>query len=302
MKRQTLLRLICYLLAVAVVFHIVDRVSGTVLERLLIQSELRFSKAYRGGLDAEILLLGNSRAVNAFYAPKISEATGKSVFHLGYNGMSMEVAEALYEDFVVRNEVPRLLVIEITNLGDSNQLVRDLKPYIGSSKRLTELLKGEDPVIYGATRLSHLFRYNSELYLRALFYLRRNDQSWINNRSLASEAIVSMVPDARQQESNMLRMDRENGAALLRLLQRCAVHGTNVSLVISPYLPNYIDGLENFDTWLSNLEASLPENAQLFNFSRALLEPEHFADQLHANRAGSIKLFDTMEAAGVFDF
>ena len=46
--------------------------------------------------------------------PKVEEKLGKSVFNLGYNGMSMAVAEALFLDYLERNRTPETLLLEVT--------------------------------------------------------------------------------------------------------------------------------------------------------------------------------------------
>ena len=58
-----------YVLVVTGLFLLADRFLGKVGQKLVVGSEFRFSRLYKGGMDNEILIIGNSRAVNAFFAP-----------------------------------------------------------------------------------------------------------------------------------------------------------------------------------------------------------------------------------------
>jgi tetrahydromethanopterin S-methyltransferase subunit C len=63
------------------------------LLRIVSRSETRFSMIYRGGHEGSMVVLGNSRGVNAIYAPEVQKRTG--VPTIGYNGLSMEAVEVL---------------------------------------------------------------------------------------------------------------------------------------------------------------------------------------------------------------
>jgi hypothetical protein len=169
-----------------------DRLVASAAEAVVARSELRFSRAYAGGRAAEVLVLGNSRAVNAFYAPAIAERTKREVFHLGYNGMSMRVAEVLFDDYLARNEAPAFLLIEVTNLGVGDSLATLLLPYVDESPGLAALLGEVAPKVAVAQSLAHSFRYNGELFLRALYYLGRSDQAWINGGRIGARRVEAL--------------------------------------------------------------------------------------------------------------
>ena len=80
-------------LTVAGVTLVGDRAVGCGGTRLLMQSQIRFSRLYAGDLGADVLILGNSRAVNTLFAPALEEGTRSRVRSLAWNGLSAEIAE-----------------------------------------------------------------------------------------------------------------------------------------------------------------------------------------------------------------
>lgn len=96
MTASTFLRFCLHVIVIACAFFALDRASGSFLQNLVKESGLRFSKLYQGGQNADIIVLGNSRAVNAFFVPELEKQMDHSVFHLGYNGMSTEICEAIF--------------------------------------------------------------------------------------------------------------------------------------------------------------------------------------------------------------
>src|SRR5438132_887929 len=57
-----------------------DHLLAIALGQVLVRSQFRFSRLYRGGNDADIIVLGDSRGVHSFYAPALEELTGLRVF------------------------------------------------------------------------------------------------------------------------------------------------------------------------------------------------------------------------------
>ncbi len=107
-----------YLLLLIVCFS-GDRLGAYLLEQQSMQSQFRFSKLYRGESAAEILLLGNSRGLT-FYQPYIEQITGKSTCNLSYNGLPMDVAKVLVQDYLERYPAPKNLLIDITTCDREN--------------------------------------------------------------------------------------------------------------------------------------------------------------------------------------
>jgi hypothetical protein len=273
-----------------------DRALSAALAPLVLRSEWRFSRLYRGGLTPDVVVLGNSRGVNAFYAPRLSEAAGVRVWNLSYNGMSSELAAAVFEDYVEHNRAPRVLVLEVTSVYSAHEAVRDLRLYRRFSPRLAELNRLHDPRGAATSRLVHLYDYNNELFGRTLYYLGRSDQSWINRGRIAPEMLASVDTLSTVE----LRLPEGNLAALERLVRRAREAGIRVELVISPFLPAYRARIGNYEEWKETLSEALG-GARIEDFSTAVTDVDAFGDRIHLNQLGSELLLPSLLAAGIFD-
>lgn len=299
MSSSTLKQLGVYLVALLVGFVVLDRLAGMGFARLIEASNLRFSRAYAGAESADLLIVGNSRAVNAFYAPYIEKEHGIDVFNLAYNGMSVEIVEALLMDYLERNEKPRMVLFEVTNLHVKNDLLLDLKLYQSFSDRLSQLIRSNEPKLAGACAASHVYRYNCEMFLRALFYLAESDQGWINSGIINKQYASQYCPSDADQSANMLTTVGANWDALMRIVDLCEASQIELGLVVTPYLQNHILNLEAYPEWLEAFESQLPESVEFYDLSSALDGTAGFADPLHINRKGGEELFEIMLELGV---
>jgi hypothetical protein len=293
-------RLCIYLIAVSVAFFALDRVCGIALQQLVKESGFRFSKLYRGGFDADIVVLGNSRAVNAFFVPEMEKRLGQSVFHLGYNGMSTEVCEALFLDYLEHNTQPETLLLEVTNLHVSNGVLKDLKLFSGMSSRLQSLIERDEPSLSGACRITHLYQFNCELFQRVLFYLGKSDRAWINSGQIDSVFAANYIPTQEEQDECLYLTDGLNWKALQRIETVCYERGIELRLIASPYLPEFRQNLIHYDEWVSHFRAELQQPNDFYDFTNTLDSSDYYADVLHINRRGSDALLELMMASGVF--
>lgn len=273
---------------IAVAFLVVafagDRLLSLCCDRLLALSEFRFSRALAVGRDADILIFGDSRAVNTFYAPGIEDACGLRALNLGYNGCSTELAALFFEDYLERHPPPALVIVEVSSASQGNELLKSLKMYSGTSTRIADALTAYAPAISTACGLTHLYRFNSEMFLRALFYLGRDDQMWINSYTIGAPLLAAVR--AQADEPLQLAPPRsENMNALARMRIHCEARGIPMALVLGPYLPAYRQRLTGLADWLATIEAAADESVS--DWSLSVSQDDCFADTLHLNSRGA---------------
>ncbi len=267
-----------------------DRVLAMLLDRALLRSQFRFSRVYRGGNDAAIVIMGDSRGVHSFYGPAIEHLTGQPVLNLSYNSMSSRIAEALLADYVDRNPPPRIVLIEITHLIMASDLETELRTYANHSARLRALYAETHP---RAARLGRVFRllgYNSEFFFRAMVYLRRSDQDWINHATITPELLATPASDWQ------LAIRPESLDALERTVRMLRGRGITVRLLIAPYeSPGRI-------TNVPEVMRTVTERVHLpvLNYVDAGGPVENFADRVHMNQRGAEKFMQRLAADGVF--
>jgi hypothetical protein len=290
-------RPVVIVVCVTVAWFVGDRFLGYALDRLLMCSQLRFAKVYGDVEPAAVLLLGDSRAVNTFHAPTLSEAMKARVYSLAYNGCSADVAAVLLADWLERHPAPRVVVVEVTCTLRDASLLKSLKLFAGRSERLRVALEAEYPFVGNACEASHLYRFNTELFLRAMYYLRQSDQGWINRYQIAP----GLIQESQDQNASAVRLGRPRPAAVDGLRQigiLCAQKGITARYVIGPYMPLFRDRIIDLDAFRHELEQVL--GIKIDDFSRAVPDVACFADNVHMNLDGSAELATRLIAEGVF--
>jgi len=268
-----------------------DRVMAVLLDRELLRSQFRFSRVYRGSNDAAIVIMGDSRGVHSFYAPAIEQLTGQRVLNLSYNSMSSRIGEAVLADYVDRNPPPRIVLIEITHLIVASDLATELRTYAHHSARLRALYAETHP---RAARLGEVFRllaYNSEFFFRAMVYLRRSDQDWINRSTITPELLATPAGDWQ------LAIRPESLDALERTVRTLRGRGITVRLLIAPYqAPGHVTNIPDVMRTVTQ-RVRLP----VLNYISAGGPAENFADRVHMNQRGAERFMQRLTADGVFE-
>lgn len=294
-RKQFAARRIGWIVLLLLVVFLGDRVGGWVLQKVTFNSEFRYSRLYAGKAGADILLVGNSRGLG-FYQPYIEEKTGRSTFNLSYNGLPMDVARVLIADYLERYSAPKVLIIDITLCDKSNEaLLAGFSTYMSYSSQLQQLLKEQSPDIFHAGQVSHLLRYNSELFQRAFYHRNRADEDWLLDRTISSY-LIQTVEQQPVYDIDIYPYLLENLAEAVQLAQAA---GVRVELVISPYYLPYAERM----TSLQPLKVAVEKSTGLpvKDYSKTLPQAEYFGDYQHINKNGSKVYIDTMVADGIFE-
>jgi hypothetical protein len=269
-----------------------DRALGALFDAQLSRSQFRFSVATHGGLPPILLVLGDSRGVNGLYAPELEKRSGLRVLNLAYNGMSTLVAEAVLRDYLDRNQKPRGLVLEVSNVQDNHQLLDGLMCYWRFGPALSALAEERSPVNRRAARAFHLYAYNGEIPMRALFYLHKSDQDWINRYRISP----AVIEEARQASDFEFGTQPENLAALGRITALARERGIALRLIVVPYLPEFMAHVQRWGAWLETVQSAAGPGAKIWDYSGSDQDDSHFADRLHLNDVGGVpfaaRLFD----------
>lgn len=267
-----------------------DRVAGYLLLQQVEKSRFRYSRLYRGEAFADILLVGNSRGLT-FYQPHIEEITGKTTFNLSYNGLPINLAKVLVQDYLDRYPAPRKMLIDITICDRENdELTAGFLTYSNQSPRLDTLIHNKLPKLWWGGKVSALFRCNNEIFQRALFHRNKTDKDWLLDRVISSQL-------AAEAERNSY--DLEIHTSLIRHLKETVAaargKGVAVELVISPYFPGF--QVKN----LGGLKAAAEQATGLpvHDYSTALQAPADFGDFMHPNKTGSMKYIEMMKEEGL---
>jgi hypothetical protein len=282
--------MIRHYLLLLLLFFAGDRLGGYVLEREVMASQFRFSRLYDGRAAADVLLLGNSRGLT-FYQPHIESITGKTTCNLSYNGLPMDVAEALVLDYLDRYPAPQKLLIDITLCDRENDaLLTGFLCYGGLSQRLHQLVRQKSPEAWWGAQVSHLYRYNHELFQRALFYRNRSDADWLLDRAIAPEQAAQA-----SQHSYDLQVQDNLIQSLVATVAAARAKGVAIALVIGPYCPGFqvpqLDALKQ----VVMQRTGLP----VHDYRAALPDASDFGDYMHPNKKGSVVYLDLLRRDGI---
>lgn len=267
-----------------------DRIGAFLCSRVLLASQFRFSRVYRGGPQADVIVIGDSRGVHSFYAPTLEQLTGRPALNLSFNSMSVPIAEALLADYLEHNAKPRMVILETTCVVVDRSLVPELRTYTDLSPRLEAIYAAQFPRAAAAGRVFRLLRYNSEFFLRSLRYLRRSDQDWINRNVIPAE--LAAGPRGGRWSP---RPYPENLEALGRLVPMLRARGIDVKFVIAPYHPSVMVDMNEI---IDGTRRQVP-GAQVLNYADAIPESQYFADGVHMNADGSERFLRLLARDGV---
>ena len=280
-----------WILATLALFFVGDRLGGAVLESMVESSQFRYSKLLNDTGEADILLVGNSRGL-MFYQPYIEETTGKNTLNLSYNGMPMNLAAGLVEDYFERYPAPEVMVLDVTMCDRENlQLIRDFRTYAAKSDRLSDLLREEAPRNYWGAKFSHLYRYNSEIFQRALYYRNRSDEDWLLDRVI-NDRMVAGIDDTEDYTITMVGLEE-----LKKTVELAQSKGTEVRLVINPYYPPFAQKIQNLTQFRRTVTEAT--GLEVADYSLAVADTQGFGDYQHLNKAGSRAYIDRLLADGV---
>lgn len=266
-------------LALALVALMLDRAVLALGEMALRQSSFRYSSLYFGQNGPEIGVFGNSRAVHGVHAPTLSEAVCRPVRNYGYNGLDINAVDALVRDAAERHGGLRVAIIEVTALFSGGRTVAELAPYAGESARLAALTPDEGLVPW--RRIVPSLALNSEMFWRAMLYLRHSDQDWINRAGPPKPGVLAAYA-ARPPRAFVA--DDQGTETLSALVRDLEAMGVRPVLVVAPYHPIVLENAEPRD-WVARLARALDH--EILDLSTALSDDRFFADPLHGNIAAA---------------
>lgn len=274
-------------LAAVVVFLIVcfvgDRVGGFAFGRLFMRTHFRYADLYAGDLSADVLFLGNSRGVHMFHRPPLQDVSGKRVANLSFNALPATMLPVVLEDYIDHQNAPSQLFIEVTCVGRVNEpgSLSRFTVLADRSLGFNDVLAKHHPKHYWASQISHLYRYNSELLVRSLFFLKKSDQDWMMD-SVVDSGWQATLADERIRRFERSEVDLESLKSAIAIAEK---NGVDVKLILAPYLPGYFALTDSCPEWLDWIEAETGK--KVLDYSLAIEDPAHFADPIHLNPPGA---------------
>ena len=286
---------IYWILGIIALFFIGDRIGGYVLKQLVLKSQFRYSRMYKGEAKADILLVGNSRGLS-FFQPTIEEFTGKETFNISYSAMPMTLAEVFVRDYLDRYEKPERMLVDVTICDRENpQLIAGFNTYTPFSERVFNLINMTNRNIGYGGRLSHIFRNNGEIFQRNIYYLNRSDEDWLLDREIGQR----LKDDLVTVDTPSVRLVPRMVESLVRTVNFAKDQGVEVGLVVSPYYKPFADKLTNLDDMIAEVEKAT--GMKVYDYSRSMADATDFGDYQHVNIKGSRTYISLMQQDGLLN-
>jgi hypothetical protein len=266
-----------------------DRLIGMYFQHEVDKSMFRYSRMYRGEGKADIVIVGNSRGLNLFQ-PYMEQQTGRKTFSLCYYSMPCEIAAVIAEDYLDRYKVQTVLCeISIVEMSD-DRLLPGFTTYLPDSKRIDSVLKNKVKNSWISSKVSHIYKYNNEVFQRALFYRNRLDNDWFFDRTISDRA-------AKEAEGLSVewKVPEKHVQDLKQLADYCKARNINLKFIIGPFFPKY--QVKNLDKLKQRVEevTGIPVR----DYSYSIQDITAFSDYNHANIKGGKEVVDLMIKDGV---
>lgn len=281
-----------WILGLIAIYFIGDRLVGYIFNSQIEKSQFRYSRMYAGNGDADILIVGNSRGLN-FYQPYMDSVTQLNTFSLCYYSMPPEMAVVMTKDYIDQYPNVKKILVELTLIEMSDdKLIPGFATYMNFSPRVDSVIKLKDKQSWNASQLSHLFRYNNEVFQRAMYYRNKLDDDWYFDRTI-TEPFIKEAPNRSVEFKVNDTLIRE----LATIGDYAKERGIEVHYIMGPFFPTYN---------VINLEKLMDRFTELtgypvVNYSRSIQDPYSFTDYLHANLKGGRATVDLMIRDGLID-
>jgi hypothetical protein len=265
---------------------VLDRVVGTVLREL--HGRLRTGQSIGEinralDVDADVLILGSSRAKHGFDDRALSEQLGVNVFNAGSRGLGLWYARALSALFD-RQRPPRLVVFEVAYFEGERERIRQLAPFYGRSDVFDRILVEHD-WRSRVKLLSQSYRFNGLVFSIAQNLARPRLAGWgfEPKRGVMSSATGSEPPAVASK--GQVETWLEDTAR--RFVDETRARGSDVVFVECPTWKRRLpaDALAAYERVAA--AAGVPFLRFDLETAPYLAEPTYFVDTTHLNENGA---------------
>ncbi len=290
------LRLIRYLLFF-ILLVVADRFIGAAISKLA-QAQIRDNRVgllIDKKIDADIYIIGSSRALNNYNPAIITQYTGKSCYNLGVSGSNVNFHETMLDLVLQNSSKPGMIIYNIDDYGTlftmEGVIYRKdvLYPYVDNDLVNKKVSHELDRNII-ATKVSDSYRQNFN-FINALKYLaygrEATDYTTTNFDSLGANLLVQRPGDKipvfgrRKFELPTHQLDSVRVSAFRRIQQKCLSNNIQLVLVLPPL---YTKPSAFFRQQVK--KQGLP-GAHWMDFANQMQEASYFYNTDHMNKVGA---------------
>lgn len=283
-----------YLGIFIVCLTVFDVIFGLVMDRLWNNmpdtvSQTARTNTYLNRVEADVIILGSSRASHHYVPSILQDSLGMSVYNCGMEGMDLIYCDAVL-DAIVKRHTPKIVILDMAESylkGKDKGRLDCLTPYIKSNPYVASIMKELKGNSYYALRLCNMYRYNDKVLNMVSAYRSATDLKKGYTPMYGKSALVGKEPQTSTalKESEVDKMEETH---LIHLIDICKTNGIRLYIVGSPSY-NHSDGLNMAYT------RSLCDRLDVvfLDYSESMIDkPEMFFDIGHLSDEGA-KSFTT---------
>lgn len=277
-----------------VILMVCDRIIGSAISTSAMKKakDKRIGKILAKELNADLVIIGSSRAARNFVGSEIAKTSGLTVFNLGLPGSNIDFHAELLKLAIDAGNAPRYVILAV----DSQELIDDKSvdfrydvfyPYIHDD-RIARLLEERGKL----TSVSHVlstYKQKNNLWTAAtpgnkIDALERMEVDGSMPLSIKSITYDSMK---YKQGAGSYSTRLESPFLIERFkafIKICQENKIKLFIVVSP---NYADTPPGLIPRLKQLTG---DTATYFDYSQLLRDKENYYDVAHLNKNGAVKL------------
>lgn len=244
-----------------------------------------------GESEAQVLVMGSSRASHHYNPEILSDSLGLTVYNLGIDGSGAILMDGLY-NLITKRYSPQLIIYELTPafdiykyVGDANdtRYLSQLKPY-HNEDCISHIFDDVEPLERFKLN-SGLYRYNTQFINLFRFYFRPEHQRLDGYRP--HHGVMTSRPKKRSEgiRKNIPEIDSLKLFYLQQLIKDCELNGTTLLFSISP---SY--GAKSINEFKPVLQICRDNGCAVFNHymdSIFINDERLFKDSYHLNEGGA---------------
>ncbi len=267
---------------------IIDLISDVILKKQFKQIKFGDYGVINKSLnsDAEILVLGSSRAVHHYNPSIFSEVLNKSCYNAGFGGQGLFLNYALLKESIKKHP-PKTVILDLApNIIDDKKAYTKLNlllPYYNNHKAFKEIIQF-NPEFSKLEIVSSLYVYNSTLYDFSRSMLLKENESNLGFKPLNGQINDSNFnPFFLENEE----IDPNKIIYLNKIINVCKINNIKLIGVVSPTYLKF----DKRNLIINKLKKVFINNDLEFydysNHSKFYQKKYYFKDQLHLNGIGA---------------
>lgn len=254
-----------------------------------------------GGIDAQVIIVGSSRALVHFDCEKISKKTGLSCYNLGLDGSNFKLQKEILELYLRKNKTPERLIwsLDINTLGEIDTFygIENLVPFMREPeiREIISIQNSNPEYLYYLPMIRYKFKSNFIpigllSYLNLIKYRRRvingyreMDLEWKPNDKIKGDFRFQFKIDSTY---------IYNFFEQIHVLQSRSV---KISFCITPYFNKGFESdkfILDFENEFKSIASVIQVPVYSYLNSEISMSKNYFYDYSHLNKRGVNKFMN----------